>query len=392
MTEEATSNEGKGTNPVFDDAPERRGTNSLKWDRYDNPEVIPMWVADMDFRSPPEVIEAAEKAASFGNYGYGKPSPALSELVAQRMQEHYGWEIDPGWIIWLPGMVCAFNLALRACGNTGDDTLSAVPVYPPFLTAPSNFERNLIRVPLALEDDRWSLDFDAMEAAVTARSRVFLFCHPHNPVGTAFTRSELERFAEFCLGHDLVACSDEIHCDLILEEGAEHVPLAALSPEIADRTITLMAPSKTFNLAGFGCSFAIISNTQLRARYKKAATGIVPDPPAMGFTLAEAAYRHGEPWRQGLLSYLRANRDLALDRLQSMPGLKPYPVAATYLMWIDARGLEVENPRRFFEDHGVGLSDGSDFGTPGYLRLNFGCPRALLDQVLDRMAAATANC
>ncbi len=391
MTQEATSNETKGSNPLFDEVPERRGTHSLKWDKYENPEVIPMWVADMDFRSPPEVIATAKKAATFGNYGYGKPPSALSELVVGRLAERYGWEIDPSWIIWLPGMVCAFNVALRACGTPGDDALSAVPVYPPFLTAPGNYDQNVVRVPLALEGDRWSLDFDAMDAAVTARSRVFLFCNPHNPVGTVFTRVELERFAEFCLRHDLVACSDEIHCDLVLEGEAEHLPLAAISPEIADRTITLMAPSKTFNLAGFGCSFAIISNAQLRARYKKASAGIVPDPPAMGFTLAETAYRHGEPWRQDLLAYLRGNRDLALNRLEAMPGLKPYPVEATYLMWIDAHGLGIENPHRFFEDHGVGLSDGSDFGAPGCLRLNFGCSRVLLGQALDRMGAAISS-
>ena len=391
MTQEATSNESGGTHPLFDEVPERRGTHSLKWDKYGDRDVLPLWVADMDFRSPPEIIEAAKQAAAFGNYGYGKPSPKLVETIVERLAERYEWNVEPGWIVWLPGMVCAFNLALRAVGRPGDDVISAVPVYPPFLTAPANFGQNLVKVPLALADDRWSLDFDALEAAVTERCSSLLLCHPHNPVGTVFRRDELERLAEFCLLHDIVPCSDEIHCEMILDEETVHYPLASISPEIADRAITLMAPSKTFNLAGFGCSFAIISNNDLRARYKKSMAGIVPDPPAMGFTLAEAAYRHGEPWRKALMVYLRANRDLAYERLLAMPGLKAFRNAATYLMWIDARELGVEDPSRFFEDHGIGLSNGRDFGSPGYLRLNLGCTQALLSEALDRMDAALAT-
>ncbi|MGE4550310.1 MAG: PatB family C-S lyase, partial [Opitutales bacterium] len=390
MADEEKSKEEQGSNPLFDHVPERRGTHSLKWDKYGDRDIIPMWVADMDFRSPPEVIEAAEQAVALGNFGYGKPSPGLVEIVVDRLKELHDWEIDPRWIIWLPGMVCAFNVALRACGQPGDDVLTAVPVYPPFLTAPGNFGQNLVQAPLALEDGRWSLDFDALEEAVTDRTRNLLLCHPHNPVGTVFTRKELERLADFCLRHDIVACSDEIHCEMILDEDCSHYPLASISPQIADRTITLMAPSKTFNLPGFGCSFAIISNNDLRTRYKKARADIVPDPPAMGLTLAEAAYRHGEPWRRELLAYLRANRDFALERLSSMPGLQPFHNAATYLTWIDARELEVEDACSFFEEHGVGLSDGRAFGTPGYLRLNLGCARSLLSDGLDRMAAAIA--
>ena len=390
MTDDAETKEEKGVNPLFDQVPERRGTNSLKWDKYDDPDIIPMWVADMDFRCPPEVIAAAEQTVALGNFGYGKPSPELIEIVVARMQEQYDWSIDPRWIVWLPGMVCAFNAALRASGQPGDDVLTAVPVYPPFLSAPDNFEQNLITADLALNNERWSLDFDALEAAVTDRTRNLLLCHPHNPVGTVFTREELERLAAFCQRHDIVACSDEIHCEMLLDEDARHYPLASLSPEIADRTITLMAPSKTFNLPGFGCSFAIISNNDLRTSYKKACAGIVPDPPAMGFTLAEAAYRHGEPWRLELMTYLRSNRDFALERLSSMSGLKPFRNAATYLTWIDARGLGMEDPCSFFEKHGVGLSNGRDFGSPGYLRLNLGCTRSLLSKGLDRMAAAIA--
>ena len=347
-----------------------------------------MWVADMDFRSAPEVIGAAEEAASHGNYGYGKPSSDLPEIVVARMEKLHGWKIAPKWIIWLPGMVCGFNAACRASGDPGDEVLSSIPVYPPFLTAPGNFGQKIVSVPLSLMNNRHQMDFEALEDATTERSKSFLFCHPHNPVGTIFSCGELERFAEYCLRHEFVVCSDEIHCDLLLDEDGKHIPLAAISPEIADRTITLMAPSKTFNLPGFGCSFAIISNPELRIKYKKACSGIIPDPPAMGFTLAETAYRYGEPWRKRLLAYLRGNRNLAINRLRNIPGLKPYPVSATYLLWMDARGLGVNDPQKFFEEKGVGLSNGSDFGTPGFLRLNFGCTQTLLEQALDRMERA----
>ncbi len=377
--------------PLFDEAPDRRGHHSLKWGKYEGRDILPLWVADMDFRSPPEVINAAKEAVDHGNYGYGKPPHTLPEIVVARMEECYGWTIEPNWIIWLPGMVCGFNVACRACGQSGDEVLSSIPVYPPFLSAPGNFDQQLVRVPMVLENERHELDFDALENAATEQSKTFLLCHPHNPTGTIFSRPELERFADYCLRHDLVACSDEIHCDLLLEEDSKHLPLAAVSSEIAEQTITLMAPSKTFNLPGFGCSFAIIPNPKLRIKFKKACAGIVPDPPAMSFTLAEAAYRHGEPWRQRLLAYLRGNRDFALERLRAIPDLRPYPVSATYLLWMDARELGVKNPHKFFEEAGVGLSNGADFGTPGFLRLNFGCTRTLLEQALDRMEQAVSD-
>ena len=215
-----------------------------------------------------------------------------------------------------------------------------------------------------------------------------MFCHPHNPVGTNFTRNELTRLSEYVIERDLYICSDEIHCDLILEQSMQHIPFASLSDEIASRTITLMAPSKTFNLAGFGCSFAVISNGELRRRFKKAMSGIIPDPPAMGFRLAEVAYREGEEWRARLINYLRSNRDFVFKELLTIDGILPYSPQATYLLWMDARNLRVDCPHSFFENAGVGLSNGSDFGAPGFLRLNLGCTRSLLESAITRMKTA----
>lgn len=378
-------------NSWFDDCPDRRGKPGLKWGKYEGKDILPLWVADMDFRAPPAVLETAQKEAEFGNYGYAKAHPGLIDSVVRHCQSIYGWKIDPNWLVWLPGMVCALNVCCRMQQGKARQALTHVPVYPPFLSAPGNFDLSCTHLPLKLEGSRFSMDFQRMENTPTQPGDLFMLCHPHNPVGTAFTREELERFSKWARERELVICSDEIHCDLLLDPDLRHIPLGNLDPETAEHTITLMAPSKTYNLPGFGCSFAIISNSDLRIRFKKAMAGIVPDPAAMGFHLAESAYKDGEEWRQSLLEYLRTNRDYAMSRLQTMPGLIPYSPSATYLLWMDARQLKVEHPHRFFEENGVGLSDGSDFGAPGFLRLNLGCSRNLLEQALDRMERACSS-
>ena len=375
----------------FDNCPDRRNRPSLKWGKYEGKDVLPLWVADMDFRAPPAVLETAKREADFGNYGYAKAHPGLVDAVVTHCRSIYGWEIDPNWLVWLPGMVCALNVCCRMQQGKAKQALTHVPVYPPFLSAPGNFGLSCTHLPLKLEGSRFSMDFELMENTSTHPGDLFMLCHPHNPVGTAFTKEELERFSKWALQRELLICSDEIHCDLLLDPDLRHIPLGNLNPETAEHTITLMAPSKTYNLPGFGCSFAIISNADLRVRFKKAMAGIVPDPAAMGFHLAEAAYRDSEEWRQCLLAYLRTNRDYALSKLLTMPGLTPYSPSATYLLWIDARKLGTDDPHRFFEEHGVGLSDGRDFGAPGFLRLNLGCARSLLEEALNRMERACSS-
>lgn len=377
----------------FDTPVDRTGRETLKWGKYEDRDILPLWVADMDFRCPPPVLDALRAEVDYGLFGYCNPPQELVEVVCGRLLRQYGWEIDPGWIIWLPGMVPGLNIACRCVGEASDDILTTTPIYPPFLTAPGHAGRNALRHEMQFDeaDGRWAMDFDAMQALLTPRTHLFNFCNPHNPLGRIFTRDELEQTAEFCIRNDLVLCSDEIHCELLLEPGKRHTPIATLSEEIAERTITLMAPSKTFNLPGFGCSFAIISNPQLRASFKKIRAGIVPDPAAIGYTAALAAYKDSGDWHLQLLAYLKANADLAYARISQMPGLQTHPVEATYLLWIDATRLDVADPHRFFEEHGVGLSDGRDFGKPGFVRLNFGCTRTLLEEALGRMDAAVGS-
>jgi len=376
----------------FDTPAERRGTASMKWEKYKDRDVIPMWVADMDFRSPPAVIRAIEQRAADGVFGYTLTPQALNDQVVNMLRQTYDWTVKPEWLVWLPGLVTGLNVACRAVGEDGDDVITAVPVYPPFLSAPGFSRRTLTRVPLKEKDNRWQFDFERLEQMITARTRMFILCNPHNPVGRVYTRSELTELAGICLKHNIVICSDEIHCGLILDEGKAHVPTATLDPEVAARTITLMAPSKTFNLPGLGCAFAVISDKTLRRRFKSCMAGIVPRPNVLGYAAAMAAFAECADWHAALLDYLRGNLATIAGVVEQMAPLSIAPVEATYLAWIDMRDSGLENPAKFFEAAGVGLQDGIEFDGPGFVRLNFGCPRSLLAKALERMKTAMNRC
>lgn len=375
----------------FDHAPERRGTDSQKWQKYAGRDVLPLWVADMDFVSAPPILDALRARVDHGVFGYARPTAATVEAVTGALAQRYGWKVDPEWIVWLPGLVVGLNVTAQAFAGPGEEVLTLTPVYPPFMSAPRNSGRSPVGVPFTLAGGKWEIDWEALERAVTPRTRLFYLCNPHNPLARVWRRAELERLGEFCVRHNLVLCSDEIHCDLILDPTLPHVPSAALSPALAARTVTLMAPSKTYNVPGLGTSLAIIPDATLRARFNRAAAGVVAEVTCLGFTACEAAYRDCEPWRQQLLAYLRGNRDYLVDALpRALPGLKiEAPVEATYLLWMNVAGLGIPDPVAHFERHGVGLSDGAPFGArPGtHLRLNFGCTRATLIEAVRRMKA-----
>ncbi|MEJ2699575.1 MAG: PatB family C-S lyase [Desulfuromonadales bacterium] len=375
----------------FDPIIDRRETESLKWEKYRGRDVIPLWVADMDFRSPPAVVDALKARVDHGIFGYTLPPAELIETILEMLARDYGWEVEPSWLVWLPGLVTGLNVACRAVGEDGAGVLTTVPIYPPFLSAPGLARRGLSTAPMVQNGGRWEFDLDRLERAVNRRTRLLLLCSPHNPTGRVFERYELAALAEFCERHDLVLCSDEIHSGLVLAPGRVHIPTATLGPETARRTITLLAPSKTFNLPGLGCAFAIVPDTDLRRRFRRAMAGIVPHVNTLGYTAALAAYRDAGSWHGELLTYLRANRDLVRAAVAEMPGLATTEVEATYLAWIDAKGTGLEDPGGFFEAAGVGLSDGEEFGAPGFLRLNFGCPRSLLSEALERMRRGLAG-
>ncbi|HEC04556.1 MAG TPA: putative C-S lyase [Phycisphaerales bacterium] len=375
----------------FDRVLDRRNTDSLKWDKYKGRDVLPLWVADMDFQAPPAVINALHKRVDDGIFGYAVPGDELVEVIVTRLWERYRWKIQPSWIVWLPGLVPALNVACRTFGNDGDEVLTFTPVYPPFLSAPRLSGRKLKTIPLRRENDLYTFDVERFESEISPRSKLFLLCNPHNPVGRRYNRKELESIAGVCMRHSIVICSDEVHCDLVLD-GGEHVPTATLSDEAAVNTVTLMSASKTFNLPGLNCAFAVIANERLRKSFIGNRMEVIPSANAMGYAACLAAYRDCEDWRIGLIDYLRSNRDIVYEFINDkIPRLSMDDVEATYLAWIDAGSLGVPAPDRFFEQAGVGLSDGGNFQGEGYVRLNFGCPRETLLKALDRMKRAVAD-
>ncbi len=376
----------------FDQPIDRHGSDSLKWGKYAGRDVLPLWVADMDFAAPPAVLAALQRRVEHGVFGYGGATPALVEAVQAHLLREYAWAIEPDWLVWLPGLVSGLNVACRTVDGA---VLTATPVYPPFLSAPKLSGRPLQWFDLGYTEggsgNGWHWDKNARNAALTVDTELLLLCHPHNPVGRCWSRAELLELAEFAVAHNLIVCSDEIHCGLILDPDKHHLPLATLGPEIARRTITLMAPSKTFNIPGLGAAFAVIPDAALRRRFVRAAQGIVPHVNVLGLAATEAAYRDCDDWHRQLIAYLRGNRDAVQAAVAALPGVSMPPVEATYLALIDVRQLGLKQPARHFENHGLGLSDGADFGAPGWLRLNFGCPRSTLDQALRRFAAACAS-
>jgi len=375
----------------LDHPPDRRGTDSIKWRQYgDN--VLPLWVADMDFVSPRPVLEALHRRVEHGIFGYGDTPSELRATICQRLDRLYGWKVSPSELLFLPGLVCGLNLVCRAVGILGDGVLVQTPVYPPFLSAPINGGRTVITTSLQQRNGRYEVDYDAFEQAITSNTSLFLLCNPHNPVGRVYERWELERMAEVCLRHNILICSDEIHCDLIYP-GHRHIPIASLSPEIANQCITLMAPSKTFNLPGLGCAFAVVQNPEIMKRLQSASAGIVPHVNVLGYVAALAAYQEGQPWLDEVLAYLTANRDYLVDYIhQRLPNMAITKPEGTYLAWLDCREAGIPgNPFRYFLDKAkVALMDGAIFGPggEGFVRLNFACTRTTLSEALERMREA----
>ncbi len=376
----------------FEQPVDRRGSDSHKWRRYD-PDVLPLWVADMDFRAPPAVVQALQERVAHGVFGYPCDPTELREAITARLAERYAWEVAPEALVFVPGVITGFNLAIHALALPGGAALVQTPVYHPILHAAENTGaiaqyNALVQRP----DGHYETDWQAFEKDITPQTSLFILCNPHNPQGRVFRQDELERYAETCLRRGVAICSDEIHCDLVYS-GHTHRPIASLDPEISRRTITLMAPSKTFNLPGLYCSFAIVEDTELRQRYVKAGKGLLSHVNLFGYQAALAAYQHAQEWLSELLVYLQENRDFLYDYVQqNLPGMRMAKPEGSYLAWLDCRTLNLQpNPYEFFlKQARVALNDGAMFGPggEGFVRLNFGCPRATLVEALERMKDA----
>lgn len=371
----------------FDQRIDRKPTFSFKWQRYENRDILPLWVADSEFKCAQPIIDALHERVEHGVYGYHLPQeyePAKQAIV-RWLNDKHDWQIDSDWIVWTPGVVPAFNVACKAICEAGDKVLVQVPNYPPMLAAPKL--NGLIRedVGTVLEDGRWTLDFAELERkAADPKTKLFIMCNPMNPTGSVMTEQELQRVEQICLAHNVTLCSDEIHCDLILEQGIKHIPAGKL-PEIGAQTITLMAASKTFNIAGLGTSFAIIPDAKLRAQFSSAAAGIVPWVNFMGLVATEVAFTQCDDWHSAQLDYLRSNLDYVCEQVDALSGFELVRPQATFLAWVDASGLEVNDVHSFMESKGVGPSPGRDFGWRDFTRLNFACPKSMLEEAFARL-------
>lgn len=373
----------------FDQIIDRRESCSFKWNKYAGKDILPVWVADSEFKCAQPILDVLHQRVEHGLLGYTLPAQyepakiAIKDWLARR----HDWQINTDWIVWTPGVVPAFNVACKAYCEAGDKVLVQVPNYPPLLAAPGLNQLQRVDIPTLENEGHWELDFEALEReAADPKAKLLILCNPMNPVGAVFSEAELQQVAAICERHNLVLCSDEIHCDLVLDEQARHIPASKLE-RLKHNSVTLMAASKTFNIAGLGTSFAIIPDARVRQQFVQAAMGIVPWANVLGLYATEAAFSQCDDWYEAQLTYLRGNRDYLMQEVNQIPGLKLLAPQATFLAWVDASGLGVDNPQSWCEERGVGPSPGADFGDKQFFRINFACPRSQLEQVIQRLKA-----
>jgi len=381
----------------FDDIIDRDPTNSSKWSLrkriHGDEDIIPMWVADMDFASPPAVVEAVKARADHPIYGYTGVSDGYYEAFINWMEKRNGWKIEREWMCFTPGVVTAIDVAVQAFTHPGDKVVIQPPVYYPFSSAVLNNGRQLVENHLKLEDNRYVMDYEGLEKKIDARTKMIVLCSPHNPIGRVWERSELEKLVEVCAKKDILIVSDEIHSDLIIGK-IKHTCIASISEDAANRVITLMAPSKTFNLAGLKTSNIVIPNKKLREAFSNVLRNNGYGANIFGLTAAEAAYAEGEEWLDALLEYLRGNLKTLEDYLaEKIPELRVFPVEGTYLPWIDCSGLNLDDPELndlFLKKAKLWLDTGVMFGSggSGFMRINIATPRSILMKALGRLENA----
>ena len=371
--------------PVAD----RRNTGSLKWDRRSD--LDPFWVADMDFQSPPEVIAALQDRVSHGVFGYAVPHPSLVTTLQEYLSKRIGYTAKEEEIVHLGGLVPALSMAGRAFAKPGESVMTCAPVYPPFLGVHHDSKTDLVQVKHVQVDGVWTFDWEKMVAEVRPDTRVFILSNPQNPLGRVLTEREMIKLATFCQKLNILLVSDEIHCDLILdEEETPHFSALNLPEELRKNTITLLSPSKTYNIAGLGYAYAVIPDDSIRRRFQSAKGHTLAEINALAYYAAEAAYQDGEPWRQELLSTLRKNRNYLTSYLaDQLPQVVVPEIEATYLAWIDCEALPHANPSKVAEEkEKLYLSDGAFFGSPKCVRFNFGCPTYRVQEGLEKLFRA----
>ncbi len=382
----------------FDEIISREGTNSIKYDArerfFEKKEILPLWVADTDFRTPDFISDAIKERAEHEIYGYTFQPDSYFDAIIGWMQRRHNWEIKREWISFSPGVVAGIVFAIETFTKPGDEIIVQPPVYFPFFDVVKGTRRKLVENPLKLKDNRYTFDFDDLKSKISDRTKMLLLCNPQNPGGMVWTREELEELAAICLANETLVVSDEIHSDLVYNNH-RHIPFATLSPEAARNSVVCMAPSKTFNVAGLASSVVIIPDKKNHTRYERVlSVGHFGMGNLFGTVAMEAAYTHGDLWLEQLLAYLWENYRYLEDFFSSnLPGVKVMQPEATYLVWLDFSqyGMNDKELNKFIiEKAGVGLNNGARFGTggDGWMRLNIGCPRSVLKEGLEKLKAA----
>ncbi|MCY4058191.1 MAG: PatB family C-S lyase [Gammaproteobacteria bacterium] len=367
---------------------DRRGTSSEKWEKYAGRDVLPLWVADMDLPTAPFVLDAVRERLEHPILGYTAPPGRMVEAFVAWLQRRYGWRVDEEWLVWIPGIAPGFNVAARAAATEGQDLVIPAPVYGPILKVPANVGLRGVVSPLALNRGRWEMDVDDLAATVSSETAAILFCNPQNPTGRVYDPDELEAVAELALRNDAVLISDEIHCPIILEGTKHHVPIASLSPEVEARSISLFAPTKAFNFPGLNAAVAVIPDPSLREAYESAGTGLISTHSPLAFAALTAAFEDTTNWLDEQNAFLAGNAHRLEAAVAGIDGIRTTTVEGTYLAWLDVSALGLDDAAAAFEDHGLGLHAGEEFGDSGFVRFNFGCARSILDQAIGRLAKA----
>lgn len=391
----------------FDQTCERKGTGSVKWDSlctiFGSEDIIPMWIADMDFPAPEPVVEALVRRAKHPCYGYSQPMPDLVNVIVERIRRKLNWEVDPEWIVFTPGIIPALHVAIRSVTRPGNQVIVQEPVYYPFFKVITGSGCQIVNNGLKMIDGRYVMDYEDLESKFVSKSamiaspgtdvKAMILCSPHNPVCRVWERDELIKAGEIAISHGAVVISDEIHCE-ILFKGYRHTPFASLSKEFEQNCIVCMAPSKTFNLAGLEVSTVIIPNKTLRNEFTGVRTGILPETNIFGYVALEAAYLHGDEWLEQVLEYLEGNlsflRSYLKERIKKIKLIEPQ---GTYLIWLDCRDLRLNDlslKKLMREEAKVGMNDGCLFGNggSGFQRMNIACPRSILAEALRRIESA----
>ena len=385
----------------FDEIVPREGTNCIKYDAlewiFKTDDVLPLWVADMDFKTPDFIVDAVKERANHEIFGYTFKPESYFQAIINWMKRRHDWAIQKEWISFSPGVVAGLTVAVETFSNTGDEVIVQPPVYFPFFDCVKGTKRKLVENPLKIENGRYTFDFDDLKAKISDKTKLLLLCNPQNPGGMVWTKEELQELSAICLENQIMVISDEIHSDLIYTEH-KHIPFASLSEEAANNCAVFMAPSKTFNVAGLASSIAIIPNKRNFARYERTlGVGHLGMGNIFGSVALEAAYTHGDEWLEQMLNYLWENyRFLKEYFAENLPKIKVMPLEATYLVWLDftAYGLNDDELSKFIvEEAKVGLNNGGRFGTggDGWMRINIGCPRSTLTEGLERLKSAFAN-